>query len=173
MDVTIKKPTIVVVIGWVFIVISVIVIFLGVLNLVFYYKAGFPSLGFEGSTLKLTSKNSPVFQLLEISRILLACFTIYVATKFLRLHSGARIALEITSWIILVYSISIKIYELLSVLNFGSRVADVVPGSSLNVYNAAAFVVVIIRLLLVSVPVIIGIKLLRSRMVRSAFNQQL
>ena len=167
-----KRPTRVTIIGWSYLIISVIVIFLGIANLVFYYKVGSPSLSLEESTLRVTAENSPRYQMIEISRILLASFTIYIAALFLRLQSGSRIALEATSWIILVYSLGINTHRLLAALNFGTKIGNAVPESSMGIYNVVTFVAVFIKFVLVATPILIGIKLLRSQTVKSAFNQQ-
>ncbi len=173
MDTPKKKPKTVNVIGWTFTIFAVLLVLSGTMGLWLSYLFNkMPSL-YEEVLLELPvmlKSNVHLIESIELFAILQIVFGIFIlliSIYFLKLYYWARIALEIVCWVGLVFTI---IFCVLAVfISFGARtlIADR-PLPSIDATYLLIVVNVVISLLFI-IPVIILIRILRSKIIKDAF----
>lgn len=167
-----KRPPLVTVIGWIFIIFSILMILGGVMGLTVYsfmLKAG-------GGNIPPVSEDMPalfkvisiVFQnfgLLVFLQIIFAVFMLIAGIQFLRLQAWAKTALEAISWLGLAFTIGFGILWVDMVSSLPVKEGTTVPRDMIDVFGAAAGITIMI---VWAVPIIVIIRLLRGKTVKEA-----
>jgi hypothetical protein len=172
-----KKPTSVTVIGWIFIVVSGLMLLSGAMGLVSFslmkkMSGGeFPPMveGMPGA-FKASAFMFKHFGLIAFLQILFAGFSLFAGIQFLRLRSWARTALEVIAWLGLTYIIGFGIFWIISWVSITSAIpaeGAAAPPAAFNIIGAIMGAVVIA---IFAVPAIVIIIFLRKPEVRRAVS---
>lgn len=175
-----KRPTSVTVIGWIFIVVAVLMILGGAMGLVafsFIHPSGgstVPPMPKDvGRTFAVMSIVFQYFGLLASLQIVFAIFILIAGIQFLKLRAWARIALEIVSYLGLIYTVGFGTFWVVSWISVTSRfpVAEstVGPPALFNIFGAVMGIVVIAVCV---VPLIVIIKFLRGETIKEAVSHK-
>jgi len=111
MEATTSRPTVVTVIGWLFVgygAIGILGSLMAVVWILLLRKlgaAGFPGMQGEGSPLAAMTRASGSVVLQSLGRLLVSALVIVTAAGFLRLRPWSRAALEVFSWLAAAYTV--------------------------------------------------------------------
>ena len=162
-----KRPTCVTVIGWAWIIIGILMCFSAVMAL-----ASIAIIGQISATQPAASQKMPgifrlekrFFPLLAVVQLGVAVFGIISGVNFLKLKAWSRNALEILTWLALVFVISFMIFWVASWLwgTTSSRapIGFSIMGAVMGIGVSAFY----------GVPFVIMLKFLRGDKVRAAFK---
>lgn len=164
-----KKPTSVTVIGWIFIAITILMVLTGAM--------GFMAFRLLQQKEVLMTKDTPIlfkliFQysyILAFLQIIFAIFVMIASIQFLKLRPWARTALEIISWLSLVYVIIVSIF---CVVKTGMILSSPGAESTSCMFNILGVVAVILVTIVWAIPLIVIIKFLRGTTIKEAIIQK-
>lgn len=154
-----KRPTSVTVIGWIFIVTAILIIFSGVMGFMAFSfieqmkQEGMPQIP-EGMPMpfKAMSVIFKYFGILALLQIVFAVFVLIAGVQFLRLKAWARTALEIVSWLSLFYIIGFGIFWVASWISMTPGLSSVkgappamfkIIGAGMGIMVMAVFAILI------------------------------
>ena len=156
-----KTPTSVTVIGWIFIFVAVSkILFNGV---VLMTSLTMKQRGISPIPEEILSR----MHLRALLQTVFAIFVLIASVQFLRLRAWARAALEVVSWLCLVYMICSGIPKIFSWISVISG-ASVVEGVSDPLLKAVGFTV---PMVVQAVCLIVIIKFLRGKTIKEAVTQ--
>ena len=154
-----KRPTAITVIGWIFIASALLVILLGVK-------------GFADFTIKKPADWGVPSGLIAMGRGVIAIFVIIASIQFLSLRRWARTALEVITWLGLVYVVGFGIFGLIMwITTFSSEwVSEGGASGPLSGFGIFLAVMISVVTSFCAVPLIAIIKFLRGRTIREAVS---
>ena len=174
-----KKHTSVKVIGWIFIVIAGLMIFSGAMGYIAYtsmqkMSGGVPpaSAGMPNS-FQLMAIVFQHIELLTTVQVTFGVFIIFAGIYFLKLRPWARAALEVVSWLGLVYVLGFGIFALVSWISMSAKM-PASPGAqgAPLMFNIMGMVTGLIVMAVWAVPIVVIIKFLRGSTIRDVFKQK-
>ena len=174
-----KRPTSVTVIAWIFIVMAGFSIFSGGVGfLVFsatkHMGQAIPPIPQEmPGSFKALSVVFQHFGLLALCQIGFSIFLLIAGIQFLKLRSWARTALEVTSWLGLVYTVSFGIFWVYIWIGMTSRLpsGETTPMGSPAMFTRFGAVIGTVVMVTFTVPVVVIIKFLRGATIKTAVTR--
>jgi hypothetical protein len=176
-DIQKKRPTAITVIGWIFLVSSILMILSGGLGFIafsFMKQLGeemppiYDELPNQYQILRIIFQNFGIAALLQVA---LAIFVLMASIHFLQLRKWARYALEIITWLGLFYVVAFGIFWLVSWITITSSIpvseAPFGPPPMFNIIGAIMGCVVTVGWV---VPLIIIIIFLRGKTIKDAVS---
>jgi hypothetical protein len=174
-----KKPASVTAIGWVFIVSAILMILSGVFGFIAYrfiQQMGVimpPPMSEEILVpFRILTSFLKYFGLLAFSQIIFAIFILIASIQFLKLRAWARTALEVVSWLSLVYIVGFGIFGVIAWLNMTPSLPveaeSIGPLARFNILGAIMGIAVIV---VSSISFIVIIKFLRGTIIREAMHR--
>lgn len=174
-----EKPASVKVIGWLFIVVAGLMILSGAMGYIAYI-----SMKKMGGDIPPVTPDMPgsfqrmaaVFQhigLLIAVQVALGVVVIFAGIYFLKLRPWARTALEVFSWLGLVYVIGFGIFALVSWVGMSSKM--LIESSAQGappMFDIMGIIIGVVAIGAWAVPIIVIIKFLRGPKIRDVFKQK-
>ena len=164
-----QRPTSVTVIGWVFIGVGILSTLAGGFGLIVSLLVPF-----RPPATELTVDASPTFRVMEfvlrfysaiaVVQLCVAVLTIVAGAAFLRLKTWARTALEVLTWLGLMYSVCFGVFWLWSL---ASMLRTAAPGTG-NGLGYVMFGFGLVTIFGFLIPLIIILRTLRGQTVRNA-----
>lgn len=172
-----KRPTSITVIGWIFLVSSILMIFSGGLCFIAFsfmkqIAEEMPPISDElpnqFQILRIIFQNFGIIALLQVA---LAIFVLMASIHFLQLRKWARTALEIITWLGLVYVVGFGIFWVVSWIAITSNI-PVTEGASgpPPMFDIIGAIMGSIVAAVWAVPLIVVIYFLRGRTIREAVS---
>ena len=176
-DIQKKRPTAITVIGWIFIVTAILMIFSGGLAFIaFSYvkqmAEEMPPIAEELPNqfriMRIFFQNFGILALLQVA---FAIFVLMASIHFLHLRRWARTALEIVAWLGLVYVVGFGIFWLVSWIDITSSFpVSEVPSGPPPMFNIIGAIMGCVVTVVWAVPLIIIIIFLRGKTIKDAVS---
>jgi hypothetical protein len=170
-----KRPTAVTVIGWMFIASAILMILSGGMGLAAFTfvkqtAGGVPPLPEDiPGQLRVIEIVFHYFDLIAVVQIAFAIFILIASIQFLRLQRWARTALEVISWLGLVYMVGFGIVWVASWIGITSSIplTEGTPGPS-PMFNVVGVTMGALITACWAVPLVVIIVFLRGKTIRGA-----
>lgn len=170
-----KRPTSVTVIGWMFIASTILMILSGGMGFAAFTfmkqtAGGVPPLSEDiPGQLRVIEIVFQYFELIAVVQVAFAIFILIASIQFLRLRRWARTALEVVSWLGLVYMVGFGIVWVASWIGITSSIplTEGTPGPS-PLFNIVSVVMGSLVAVCWAVPLVVIIVFLRGKTVRGA-----
>jgi hypothetical protein len=176
-DIQKKRPTAITVIAWIFIVGAILMIVSSSIGFLAFtaikQKVGEmpPIADVLPHQFRIMNIIYRSFGILALLQVALAIFVLIASIQFLRLHKWARSALEIISWLGLVYVVGFGIFWVVSWIGITSGLpSSVGPSAPSPMFSIFGAVMGFFVALVWSVPFVVIIIHLRGKMIREAVS---
>jgi uncharacterized protein YneF (UPF0154 family) len=176
-DIQKKRPTAITVIGWIFIVTAILMIFSGgIAFIAFSYMKQIAEemppiaqeLPNQFRVMRIIFQNFGILALLQVA---FAVFVLMASLYFLQLRRWARSALEIVAWLGLVYVVGFGIFWVASWINITSSFpASQVPSGLSPMFNIIGAIMGGVVTVIWAVPLVIIIIFLRGKTIKDAVS---
>ena len=170
-----KRPTAVTVIGWIFIAGAILMILSGGMGFAAFSfmkqsTGGVPPVPEDiPGQLRVMKIAFQHFGLLAMVQVALAIFIIIASIQFLRLHRWGRTALEVVTWVGLVYVVGFGVFWVVSWIGITSNIpmTEGTPGPS-SMFNIVGAVMGSVVTLFWTAPLVVIIIFLRGKTIKEA-----
>src|SRR3989344_3940414 len=167
------KPRSITVIGWLFIILSLWLIFTNFFSALGYLKVGLmPIYKFQEKSIHVVAAPAFIFWssiLIKISEIIFAIFISYTASQFLKLRHWARASIEIITIVLIFRSIVYWIYDLYKMYYLGGGIINNL-GRPPVMFWFVGFAMLTLKLLLILIPALIVLKALKKEELKAFFK---
>jgi lysylphosphatidylglycerol synthetase-like protein (DUF2156 family) len=168
-----KRPTAVSVIAWTWILTGGFAVLSGIVSLLML--AAMPTLQSEltygtgmPQSIGVMTSMFRYFDWLVPAQLVLAAVAIVAGVQFLRLQSWARVALEILSWISLIYVVGFGVFWVSTWSTLSGQFAQQGVPFDVETFRIAGLTVGIVVTLAFAIPLAVMIKYLRGKAIREA-----
>ncbi len=170
-----KRPASVTVIGWIFIAVAILMVFSGAWGFMAFtwmkqMNEDFPSMQeIPSGFFRVHRAIFQNFGLLASIQMLLGVFVVVAGVQFLKLQRWARTALEVVSWLALVYVVGFGIFFIFAWISMTSStpVAEATAGPP-PYFGVFGAVIGIVVTAFYALPVVVIIKFLRGETIKEA-----
>jgi hypothetical protein len=177
-DIQKKRPTAITVIGWIFIINAILMILssgMGFMAFTFIHRMSGsrpPSLMELPQQLRVMTTIFQYFGILALLQIAFAVFMLIASIQFMKLRQWAKTAIEVISWIGLVYVVGFGIFWVTSWIAITSNIPVTGRSHDLpSMFNVFGAVMGALVMAVWAVPLIIIIYFLHKQTIKEAFSK--